>query len=672
MVVQIPVVLYSGGFYPRGFRTLEANDTVPGTDTTAQASGNAALVSASNKVPISGGYMTGQLFAASGVVVSGTLSRNGYNVVTVGDVETVTSTMIASGTIIDADVNISGAINATKLNFLQAGASAVARTVDSKLKDVVSVKDFGAVGDGVTDDTLALQASLSYCQGTGSGAILYIPTGTYCFSESSQVQPYPSGYGLYSGLPITIIGAGVEKTILKNTSATGAGLRLAGGFSYVSDFTINNNQGSGIAFRQGGQHTNTKRLYIKNQTGNEYALVVDGSTLAHLEDIIISNCSNGIALGQTNPTNYVTLEQVTIGDYTGTGLYCNLGSNIRINGLTIETGDVNYSHLAFFQNSFNITLVNFTSENSQTALLTADEYVKISDCKNINFLSFYANVHGTNNKPYFGVRATASQATSSVLIENGVYLADNASTLIKTSQNTISSLIARNIYTNSASASFSGIDNTSVVIAESVENWVNYGNSPTHSLNSTKLNCLNLLEDISLSLSSPSSQIVLTNCTGVVSGAGAAVATRIGGGSPRQIVRARTTATFSLANNTLTRIVFDVEDYDTGGIYNPASGFIVVTRAGYYDIKAKAGIITGANDCVLQIAIYKNGSLFTASYTQNNGPSGAAGDLFVTIADIVYADVGDSLAIYLYQYDFTATAAKTVYAGAFFCANPIS
>jgi len=182
MTIQSPIVLASGFF-----SQLFPGDTVPGTDTTAQASGNAALVlagtalasgnaglvSASNKVPISGGYMTGQLFAASGVVVSGTLSRNGFNVVTVGDVETVTSTMIASGTIIDADVNISGAINATKLNFLQVGASGVARTVDSKLKDVVSVKDFGAVGDGIADDTAAIQAAIN------TGKAVFVPAGAY-------------------------------------------------------------------------------------------------------------------------------------------------------------------------------------------------------------------------------------------------------------------------------------------------------------------------------------------------------------------------------------------------------------------------------------------------------------------------------------------------------------
>ena len=40
---------------------------------------------------------------------------------------------------------VNAGLSATKSTFAQAGTGAVARTVDSKLKDVVSVKDFGAV-----------------------------------------------------------------------------------------------------------------------------------------------------------------------------------------------------------------------------------------------------------------------------------------------------------------------------------------------------------------------------------------------------------------------------------------------------------------------------------------------------------------------------------------------
>ena len=61
------------------------------------------------------------------------------------------------------------------VGFLQAGSGAVTRTGQSKLRDVVNAKDFGAVGDGVADDTVALQAFLNACQ-NGRG---YLSKGTY-------------------------------------------------------------------------------------------------------------------------------------------------------------------------------------------------------------------------------------------------------------------------------------------------------------------------------------------------------------------------------------------------------------------------------------------------------------------------------------------------------------
>ena len=62
--------------------------------------------------------------------------------------------------------------------FLQAGLGAVPRTVESKLRDTVSVKDFGAVGDGTTDDTAAIQAALN------TGKSIYFPEGTYIVSST--------------------------------------------------------------------------------------------------------------------------------------------------------------------------------------------------------------------------------------------------------------------------------------------------------------------------------------------------------------------------------------------------------------------------------------------------------------------------------------------------------
>jgi len=69
-------------------------------------------------------------------------------------------------------------VPASSVTFTQAGTGAVASNVNTKLQEVVSVKDFGAVGDGVTDDTVAIQAAATY------GKSVYFPAGSYRVTDS--------------------------------------------------------------------------------------------------------------------------------------------------------------------------------------------------------------------------------------------------------------------------------------------------------------------------------------------------------------------------------------------------------------------------------------------------------------------------------------------------------
>jgi hypothetical protein len=99
----------------------------------------------------------------------------------------VTSSKILNGTILNEDINASAGIDASKLSFTQAGFGATARTVGSKLKDVVSVKDFGAVGDGVADDTAAIQAAITSL-GETKGGTVYFPAGTYLTTSNIEIK----------------------------------------------------------------------------------------------------------------------------------------------------------------------------------------------------------------------------------------------------------------------------------------------------------------------------------------------------------------------------------------------------------------------------------------------------------------------------------------------------
>lgn len=65
--------------------------------------------------------------------------------------------------------------DSSTIDFQQAGTGAVGRTAQAKMREIVSAADFGAVGDGVADDTAAIQAAIN----TGKEAILPTPSVAY-------------------------------------------------------------------------------------------------------------------------------------------------------------------------------------------------------------------------------------------------------------------------------------------------------------------------------------------------------------------------------------------------------------------------------------------------------------------------------------------------------------
>jgi len=75
------------------------------------------------------------------------------------------------------------------ITYTPAGTGAVDTVVETKLRESVSVKDFGAVGDGVTDDTSAIQAAIDSAEADGGGTVSF-PSGTYIVSDTITIDDY--------------------------------------------------------------------------------------------------------------------------------------------------------------------------------------------------------------------------------------------------------------------------------------------------------------------------------------------------------------------------------------------------------------------------------------------------------------------------------------------------
>lgn len=73
-------------------------------------------------------------------------------------------------------------------------AGAVSRTQHSKNADTLSVKDFGAVGDGVTDDTAAITAWFDYVISNGKQG--FLPSGRYRITSTLVILTLKSGWSI--------------------------------------------------------------------------------------------------------------------------------------------------------------------------------------------------------------------------------------------------------------------------------------------------------------------------------------------------------------------------------------------------------------------------------------------------------------------------------------------
>ncbi len=212
-------------------------------------------------------------------------------------------------------------------SFLQSGTGAVARTWQAKDADVVSVKDFGAVGDGTTNDTVAFNAALA------TGKSIYVPDGSYLLNALTAITQ--------SG---TLFGNGRTSILIFNT--TGAGIDVNLGQVQNKNFVVRD-----LTFKN---VTNTPAAFVRNSNSLNFLIercyFVDSSVTWCIEnlkgygfsvrDCIFSNMTgSGIKLSDNGVDLYSYAASVNGCDLTsvsGTGIQVGGTSYFELHDTVIE------------------------------------------------------------------------------------------------------------------------------------------------------------------------------------------------------------------------------------------------------------------------------------------------------------------------------------------------
>jgi len=258
------------------------------------------------------------------------------------------------------------------IGYLPAGANAVATTVQTKLRESVSVADFGAIGDG-SDETIKIQNAIDYA--VTNGLQLNFAAKTYKITAPLTVgnaTPNSSGSFQLAGERASVVNNFGTKIVLYGT-----------GFSSIIEWkagAYRNCGMSGIALACNTAATGD----VYSATAGIYFSQTAYSGL-HFEDLQITNCRYAIYIvaGGYGNGEFNTYTNVTGGGVqkffvmaSGTGqafghmfYSCSMGANVSQGSseyVFFDLGDGNGGYGLYCLN-FNATVTGTTTSTTHAA-----------------------------------------------------------------------------------------------------------------------------------------------------------------------------------------------------------------------------------------------------------------------------------------------------------------
>ena len=231
--------------------------------------------------------------------------------------------------------------------YQQGATNSVNRPINLKLGEFVSVKDFGAVGDGTTNDSAAFNSAVAAIVASGKKGVLFIPAGTYKVNSTLTVNiSFVSIWGESAVIDFSAITSGAAMVVnatvyppYNNGNTFISGIEIFGNSTYgsvigiqytsssdVSQFSVDNcvihNFGVGESFETNSyliSHKNTNiwlcSVGIQNLTGFSN----NGENISYIGCTIFNNVTNVVqnnGSGDFNFTNcsfdYPTSAQFSI------------------------------------------------------------------------------------------------------------------------------------------------------------------------------------------------------------------------------------------------------------------------------------------------------------------------------------------------------------------------